>query len=164
MKKWLVLLLIAFALVPCYAGQTEEQLVVDVERSYVLETEISAIVTIHGDNWVLQAEFQREGLLENGHLVREINLRPRKAQLHLGPHVNIAFRVPAGPVVSPVYKDHVSYDATIVQVHFILSPNSQNRELLVAIAPFVANGKAYRIKAPIGDEDLIPLKITPPLP
>jgi hypothetical protein len=164
MKRWLVLLSIAFALVPCFAGQVEEQLIVDVERSYVLETEISAILTIHGDNWVLQAEFQREGLLENGHLVRELNLRPRKAQLHLGPHVNIAFRVPAGPVVPPVYKDHVSYDATVVQVHFIPPPNSQNRQVLVVIAPFVANAKMYRIKAPVGDESLIPLKITPPLP
>jgi len=49
-------------------------------------------------------------------------------------------------------------------VHFFLPPNAQKRELLVAIKPFVANGKTYQVKAPLRDENPIPLRITVPLP
>jgi hypothetical protein len=165
MMKRLVFLAIAlFVVVPCYMAQAEEQLVADLERSYVLETEICAIVTVHGDRWVLQAEFPRGDVLEDSHLVREVKLRPRKAQLYLGSHVHIAFRVPAGPPVPPDYRDHVSYEVTDVQVQFIPPRNSQKRELLIVITPFVANGKTYQIKTPTGEEGPIPLRISVPLP
>jgi len=165
MMKRLVFLAIAlFVFVPCYLAQGKEPLVADLERSYVLETEISAIVTVHGDKWVLQAEFLRGNVFEDNQLVREVKLRPRKAQLHLGPNVHIAFRVPAGPPVPPDYRDHVSYEATNVQVQFIPPLNSQKRELSIVITPFVANGKTYQIKAPPGEEGPIPLRITVPLP
>jgi hypothetical protein len=113
---------------------------------------------------VLQAEFLRGDVLEDSQVVREVNLRPRKAQLHWGPHVHIAFRVPAGPPVSPDYRDHVSYEVTDVQVHFSPPRNSQKRELLIVITPFVANGKTYQIKTPTGEEGPMPLRITVPLP
>jgi len=161
----LVFFVIALCVVvPCYLAQGKEKLVADLDRSYILETEVSAIVTLHGDKWVLQAEFPRSDVFEDTQLVREVNLRPRKAQLHLGPHVDIAFRVPAGPPVPPDYRDHVSYEATNVQVQFIPPINSQKRELLIFITPFVANGKAYQITTPTGEKGPIPLRITPPLP
>jgi hypothetical protein len=163
-KRLVFLLTSLFIVFPCHLVLGNEQLVADVERSYVLETEISAIVTIHGDQWVLQAEFPRADVLEGGRLVREINLRPRRAQLHFGPHVDIAFRVPAGPPVPPVFKDHIPYDATDLQVRFTPPPNPQRRELLVLLTPFMANGKTYRVKAPAGDENPIPLLIRVPLP
>jgi hypothetical protein len=164
MMKCLVFLAIALiVVVPCYVAQGKEQLVVDLERSYVLETEVFAIVTVQGDKWVLQAEFLRSNVFEDNQLVREAKLRPRKAQLHLGPHVHIAFRVPAGPPVPPEFRDHVSYEATNVEVQFIPTL-TQKRELLVVITPFVANGETYEIKTPTGEEGPIPLRITVPLP
>ena len=164
MKRLVFLVIALFVALPCCVAQGKQQLVADIERSYVLETEISAIVTVHGDKWVFQAEFPRSDVLEDSQLVREVKLRPRKAQLHLGPHVHIAFRVPAGPPVPPDYRDHVSYEATHVQVQFIPPLNSQKRELSIVITPFVANGKTYQIKAPNREEGPIPLKITVPLP
>jgi hypothetical protein len=164
MKRVVFLVIALFVVVPCYLAQGEEQLVVDLERSYVLETEFSAIVTVHGDKWVLQAEFLRGNVFEDSQLVREVKLRPRRAWLHLGPHVDIAFRVPAGPPVPLDYRDHVSHEATNVQVQFIPPINSQKRELLVVITPFVANGKTYQIKIPTGEKGPIPLRITVPLP
>ena len=164
MKRAVLLGIALFVVVPCYLAQGKEQLVADLNRSYVLETELFAIVTVHGDKWVLQAEFPRGNVFEDSQLVREVKLRPRRAQLHVGPHVDIAFRVPAGPPVPPDCKDHVSYEATDVQVQFIPPINSQKRELLIVIAPFVANGKRYQIKTPTGEKGPIPLRITPPLP
>jgi hypothetical protein len=163
-KSLVFLLATVFVVVPCLTAQGKEQLVADVERSYVLETEMSAIVTVQGYQWALQAEFPRGDVLEGGRLVREINLQARKAQLHFGPHVDIAFRVPAGPPVPPAYRDHVSYDATDVQVRFFPPPDSQKRKLLVLIAPFAANGKTYQVKLPAGEENPIPLRIRVPLP
>jgi hypothetical protein len=164
MKRVVFLVIGLFIVVPCYLAQGEEQLVPDLERSYVLETELLAIVTVHGNKWVFQAEFLRSHVFEDNQLVRGVKLRPRKARLHLGPHVDIAFRVPAGPPVPSQYRDHVSYDATEVQVQFIPPINSQKRELLIAVTPFVANGKRYQIKTPTGEKGPIPLRITPPLP
>jgi hypothetical protein len=164
MKRLVFLATALFVLVSYYVAQGTEQLVADLERSYVLETEISAIVTVHGDKWVLQAEFQRANVFEDNRLVREVKLCPRKAQLHLGPNVHIAFRVPAGPPVPPDFKDHVSYEATTVQVQFIPPLDSRKRELAVIITPFGANGKTYQIRAPTGEEGPIPLRITVPLP
>ena len=151
MKRMVFLAIALFVVVPCYVAQAKEQLVADLDRSYVLETEISATVTVHGEKWVLQAEFLRGDVLEDSQLVREVKLRPRKAQLHWGPHVDIAFRVPAGPPVPPEYRDHVSYEVTDVQVQFLRPMNSQNRELLLVITPFVADGKTYQIELPTGD-------------
>jgi hypothetical protein len=164
MMKGLLFLVIALCVVPCYAAQGKDELIADLERSYVLETEISAIVTVHGDKWVLQAEFLRGKVFDDNQLVREVKLRPRKAQLHLGPNVHLAFRVPAGPPVPPDFRDHVSYEATNVQVQFIPPLNSQKRELSIVITPFMANGRTYQIKAPAGEEGPIPLRITVPLP
>lgn len=163
--RHLVFLAIAlFVVVPCYGAQGKEQLIADSERSYVLETEISAIVTVHGDRWVLQAEFPRADVLEGDRLLREMTLRPRRSQLHFGPHVHIAFGVPAGPPVPPAFRDHVSYDATDVQVHFIPPPIPQKREVLVLITLFVANGNTYQVEASTGDDNPIPLRIRVPLP
>ena len=164
MKHLVFLLAGLFIVFPGHLVLANEQLIAVPERSYALETEISVIVTVHGYQWALQAEFPRADVLEGDRLVREINLRPRRAQLHVGPHVDIAFRVPAGPPVPPAYKEHVSYDATDVQVRFFPSPDSQKRELLVLIAPFAANGKTYQVKAPPEDENPILLRIRVPLP
>jgi hypothetical protein len=164
MKHLVFLLASLFIVFPGHLVLGNEQLIAVPESSYVLETEISAIVTVHGYQWVLQAEFPRADVLEGDRLVREINLRARRAQLHFGPHVDMAFRVPAGPRVPPAFMDHVSYDATDVQVRFFLPPDSQKRELFVLIAPFAANGKTYQVKAPAGEENPIPLKIRVPLP
>jgi hypothetical protein len=164
MKRVVFLVIALFVIAPCYSAHGEEQLVPDLDRSYVLETELFAIITVHGDNWVLQAEFLRGDVFEDHQLVRGVKLRPRRAQLHLGPHVDVVFRVPAGPPMSPDYRDHVSYEANELQVQFIRPINSQKRELLIALTPFVANGKRYEIKTPTGKEGPIPLRITPPLP
>jgi hypothetical protein len=164
MKRLVVLAIVFVVAVPCHVAQGGEHLLVDLERSYVLETETSAIVTLHGDRWVLQAEFPRDSVFEDSQLVRKVTLRPGKARLHLGPHVHIAFRVPAGPPLPPDYRDHASYEVTHIQVRFIPPTDSQKRELLMVITPFVANGETYEIKAPARDEDPIPLRITVPLP
>jgi hypothetical protein len=158
------LVMVLIGLVFCHLALGDELLVANPERSYVLETEISAIVTVHGDQWVLQAEFPRADVLGDGWLPREVNLRPRRAQLHLGRHVDVAFRVPAGPPVPPAFRDHVSYDAIDVQVRLIPPPDFQKREILVFIMPFVANGKRYQVKAPAGDGNPIPLMPRVPLP
>ena len=121
-------------------------------------------MTVHGEQWVLQAEFPRGDVLEDDRLAREVILRPRRAQLHFGPHVDVAFRVPAGPRVPPAFMDHVSYDATDLEVRFIPPPDSQKREILVVITPFMANGKTYQVKGPAGDENPIPLMLRVPLP
>ena len=157
MKHLVFLLAGLFIVFPGHLVLANEQLIAVPERSYILETEISVIVTVHGYQWAFQAEFPHADVLEGNRLVREINLRPRRAQLHVGPHVDIAFRVSAGPPVPPTYRDHVSYDATDVQVRFFPSPDSQKRELLVLIAPFATNGKTYQVKAPAGEENRIPL-------
>jgi hypothetical protein len=164
MKQLMFLLASLLLTLPGYAAHGNEKLIADPERSYVLETEISATLTVHGDQWVLQAEFPRADVLVGDRLLREMTLRPRRAQLHFGPHVDIAFRVPAGPPVPPAFRDHVSYDAADVQVRFIPQRNPQKREVLVLITPFVANGKTYQIKASTGDDKPIPLKIRVPLP
>jgi hypothetical protein len=164
MIRLMSLVMVPFALVPCHLALANEQLIAVPESSYVLETEISAIVTVHGDQWVLQAEFPRADVLDGGGLAHEVVLRPRRAQLHFGPHVDVAFRVPAGPRVPPAFMDHVSYDATDVQVRFIPPPDSRKREILVFITPFVANGKRYQVKAPAGDENPLPLRVRVPLP
>jgi hypothetical protein len=164
MKRLLFLAIVLFVAVPCLVAQGREHLLVDLERSYVLETETSAIVTLHGGRWVLQAEFPRGSVFEDSRRVRKGTLRPGKARLHLGPHVHIAFRVPAGPPLPPDYRDHVSYEVTHIQVQFIPPMDSQKRELLMVITPFAANGETYEIKAPVRDEDPIPLRITVPLP
>jgi hypothetical protein len=164
MKRLVFVVTVLFVVVPCYMAQGNEQLIADLEMSYILDTEMSAIVTVHGDKWVLQAEFLRGNVLKDSQWFREVKLRPRKAQLHLGPHVHIAFRVPAGPPVPPDCRDHVSYEATDVQVRFIPPLNSQKRQLLIVITPFEANGKTYQIKGPIGEEGSIPLRVTVPLP
>ena len=164
MKSLVFLVMVLIGLVFCHLALGDELLVADPESSYVLETEISVIVTVHGDQWVLQAELPRGDVLEGDRPVREVVLRPRRAQLHFGPHVDVAFRVPAGPRVPPALMDHVSYDATDVQVRFIPPPGSQKREILVFITPFVANGKRYQVKAPAGDGNPIPLMLRVPLP
>lgn len=163
MKRLAFLLASLFVYFPGDVAQGDEQLIAFPESSYVLETEISAIVTVHGEQWVLQAEFPRADVLEGDRPAREVVLRPRKAQLHFGPHVDVAFRVPAGPRVPPAFMDHVSYDATDVQVRFIPPPDSQKREILVFITPFVANGIRYQVKAPAGDGNPIPLMLRVPL-
>jgi hypothetical protein len=164
MKRLVFLLASLFIVFPSHLALGNEQLIAVPESSYVLETEISAIVTVHGDQWVLQAEFPRADVLDGGGLAHGVVLRPRRAQLHFGPHVDVTFRVPAGPRVPPAFMDHVSYDATDVQVRFIPPPDSQKREILVFITPFVANGKRYQVKAPAGDENPLPLRIRVPLP
>jgi hypothetical protein len=164
MRSLIFLVMVLIDLVFCHLALGDEQLIAVPENSYVLETEISAIVTVHGDQWVLQAEFPHADVLDGGGLAHEVVLRPRRVQLHFGPHVDVAFRVPAGPRVPPAFMDHVSYDATDVQVRFIPSPDSQKREILVFITPFVANGKRYQVKAPVGDENPLPLRIRVPLP
>ena len=164
MKSLVFLVMVLIGLVFCHLALGDEILIAVPESSYVLETEISVIVTVHGDQWVLQAEFPRADVLEGDRLAREVILRPRRAQLHFGPHVDVAFRVPAGPRVPPAFMDHVSYDATDVQVRFIPPPDSQKREILVFITPFVANGKRYQVKAPAGDGNPIPLMLRVPLP
>jgi hypothetical protein len=158
------LVAILFNVVLCHLALGEEILVADLERSYVLETEISAVVTVHGSQWVLRAEFPRSEVLGAGRLTREVTLQPTRAQFHIGPHVDVAFRVPAGPRVPPALLDHVSYEATNFEVRFAPSPDPRRRELLVRLTPFVANGKTYRVKGPAGDEDQIPLLIRVPLP
>ena len=164
MKRLVFLLASPLVILSNSMALGNEQLIAVPERSYVLETEISAIVTVHGEQWVLQAEFPRADVIEGDRLAREAVLRPRRAQLHFGPHVVIAFRVPAGPPVPPAFMDHVSYDATDVQVRFIPPPDSQKREILVFIRPFVANGKVYHVKGPAGDGNPIPLMLRVPLP
>ena len=164
MRSLVFLVMVLIGLVFCHLALGDELLVANPESSYVLETEISAIVTVHGEQWVLQAEFPRADVLEGDRPAREVVLRPRKAQLHFGPHVDVAFRVPAGPPVPPAFMDHVSYDATDVQVRFIPPPDSPKRETLVFITPFVANGKRYQLKAPTGDGNPIPLMLRVPLP
>ena len=64
----------------------------------------------------------------------------------------------------PEYRDHVSYEVTDVQVQFLRPMNSQNRELLLVITPFVADGKTYQIELPTGDGGPLALRITVPLP
>jgi hypothetical protein len=165
MMKHLVILLVS--LFVHFSGNValgDEILIAVPESSYVLETEISAIVTVHGEQWVLQAEFPRADVLEGDRLAREVVLRPRKAQLHFGPHVDVAFRVPAGPRVPPAYMDHVSYDATDLEIRFTPSPDPQKRQLLVRLTPFMANGKVYQVKGPTGDGNPIPLMLRVPLP
>ena len=164
MKSLVVLITLLFNLVLSQFALGSEQLVADPQRSYVLETEISATVTLHGDQWVLQAEFLRGDVLGTGLEVHKVTLRPKRAQLHLGPHVDVAFRVPAGPPVPPAFMDHVSYEATDLQVSFTLSPDPRKRELLVRLTPFVANGKVHQVEGPAGNETPIPLLIRVPLP
>ena len=164
MKSLLFFVAVLFSLVPCHIALGAEQLIGDSQRSYVLETEISAVVTIHGDQWVLQAQFPRGDVLDAAGLVRKTNLRPKWAQLHFGPHVDVAFRVPAGPPVPPAYLDHVSHDVTDLNVHFAPSADSRRREVLVRLTPFVANGRTYQVKGPEGNENPIPLMIRVPLP
>ena len=164
MNRIVFLIAVLFNVVLCHLALGEEILVADLERSYVLETEISAVVTVHGSQWVLQAEFPRSDVLGAGRLTREVTLQPTRAQFHIGPHVDVAFRVPAGPRVPPAFLDHVSYEATDLQVSFAPSPDPRRRELLVRLRPFAANGKTYRVKGPAGDEDQIPLLIRVPLP
>ena len=164
MKSLVFLVMVLIGLVFCHLALGDEILIAVPESSYVLETEISAIVTVHGEQWVLQAEFPRSDVLEGDRLTREVILRPRRAQLHFGSHVDVAFRVPAGPPVPPAFRDHVSYDATDLQVRFIPSPDPQRREILVHLTPFVANGKTYQVKGPAGDGNPIPLMLRVPLP
>lgn len=127
-------------------------------------TQVSATVTIHGDKWVLQAVFPLNDVLEDGKLAREKTLKPEKAWLHIGPHVDVAFRVPAGPPISAKYKDHVTYEAMDVRVHFIPIQDSQMRWIQVVIAPFTANGKTYQITSSAGEKSPILLRTTSPLP
>ena len=164
MKSLVSLAALLFEVLLCHLALAAAQLIANPETSYVLETEISAIVTVHGDRWVLKAEFPRGDVLGTGLQVREVTLRPRRAQLHLGSHVGVAFRVPSGPPVPPAYLDHVSYEATDLQMSFTPSPDSRKRQLLVRLTPFAANGQTYRVKGPGGDEDPIPLMIRVPLP
>ncbi len=164
MKSLVFVAAVLFDLMLCDFALGTEQLVADPERSYVLETEITVVVTIHGHQWVLQAQFPRGDVLEGDRPRREVTLRPKWAQLHFGPHVDIAFRVPAGPRVPPAFLDHISYEATELQVSFAPSADSRKREVLIRLTPFVANGKAYRVKGREGDEDPIPLMIRVPLP
>jgi hypothetical protein len=165
MMQYLLFLLASLWLVfPYSMAQANEQLAADPLRSYVLETEVTVVVTIHGNQWVLQAQFTKGDVLDASGLAREAILRPKWAQLHFGPHVDVAFRVPAGPRVPPAFMDHVSYEASDLQVRFTPSPDPRRRELLVRLSPFVANGKTYRVKAPGGDENPIPLLIRVPLP
>ena len=49
------LLITLFVIVSCYAAQVNKYLIADFNKSYILETEVSLIVTIHGDNWVMHA-------------------------------------------------------------------------------------------------------------
>jgi hypothetical protein len=163
-RSLVFLVTVLIGLVFCHLALGDEILIAVPESSYVLETEISAIVTVHGNQWVLQAEFPRSDVLGDSRLTRELNLRPRRAQLHIGSHVDVAFRVPAGPPVPPACRDHVSYDATDLEIRFTLSPDPQRRQLLVRPTPFMANGKTYRVKGPAGDGNPIPLMLRVPLP
>lgn len=164
MKLPVLLATVLLNLIFCHLAIGDELLVADPERSYVLETEISAIVTVHGNQWVFRAEFTRSEVLGAGRLTREVTLQPIRAQLHIGPHVDVAFRVPAGPRVPPAFLDHVSHEVTDLQVSFGPSPDPRRRELLVRLTPFVTNGKTYRVKGPGADDDPIPLMIRVPLP
>ena len=164
MKHLVVLLVSLFVHFSGYLALGDKILIAFPESSYLLETEISAIVTVHGEQWVLQAAFPRADVLGDGRLTREVNIRPRRAQLHIGSHVDVAFRVPAGPRVPPTFMDHVSYDATDLEIRFTPSPDPQRRQLLVRLTPFTANGKTYRVKGPAGDENPIPLMLRVPLP
>jgi len=164
MKHLVILLVSLFVHFSGYVAQGDEILIAVPESSYVLETEISAIVTVHGEQWVLQAEFPRADVLAGDRLAREVVLRPRRAQLHIGSHVDVAFRVPAGPPVPPAFMDHLSYDATDLEIRFTPSPDPQRRQLLVRLTPFMANGKVYQVKGPAGDGNPIPLMLRVPLP
>ena len=164
MRSLVFLVMVLIGLVFCHLALGDEILIAVPESSYVLETEISAIVTVHGEHWVLQAEFPRSDVLEGDRLAREVVLRPRRAQLHIGSHVDVAFRVPAGPRVPPAFMDHVSYDATDLEIRFTSSPDPQRRQLLVRLTPFMANGKVYQVKGPAGDGNPIPLMLRVPLP
>jgi hypothetical protein len=164
MRSTVFLVMVLIGLVFCHLALGDELLVANPESSYVLETEISAIVTVHGEQWVLQAEFPRADVLAGDRLAREVVLRPRRAQLHIGSHVDVAFRVPAGPPVPPAFMDHLSYDATDLEIRFTPSPDPQRRQLLVRLTPFMANGKVYQVKGPAGDGNPIPLMLRVPLP
>jgi hypothetical protein len=164
MKPLVFLVMVLIGLVFCHLALGDEILIAFPESSYVLETEISAIVTVHGNQWVLQAEFPRADVLGDSRLTRELNLRPRRAQFHIGPHVDVGFRVPAGPPVPPAFRDHISYDATDIEIRFTPSPDPRRRELLVRLTPFMANGKVYQVKGPAGDGNPIPLMLRVPLP
>jgi len=164
MKHLVILLVSLFVHFFCHLALGDEILIAVPERSYVLETEISAVVTVHGSQWVLQAEFPRSDVIEGDRLACEAVLRPRRAQLHLGPHVDVAFRVPAGPPVPPAFRDHVSHDATDLEIRFTPSPDPQRRQLLVRLTPFMANGKVYQVKGLVGDGNPIPLMLRVPLP
>ena len=164
MKRLGFLLAGLFIVFPGHLVLANEQLIAVPERSYALETEISVIVTVLGYQWALQAEFPRADVLEGDRLACEAVLRPKKAQLHFGLHVDVAFRVPAGPPVPPAFRDHVSYDATDLEIRFTPSPDPQRRQLLVRLTPFMANGKVYQVKGPAGDGNPIPLMIRGPLP
>lgn len=164
MRSLFFLVMILFSPIFCHLAHGDELLVADPQRSYVLETEVSAVLTIHGNQWVLQAQFPRSEVLDSARLRSQGNLQPTRAQLHFGPHVDVAFRVPAGPPVPPAFRDHVSHEATNLQVSFTPTPDPRRREVLVRLTLFVANGKTYRVKGPGGDEDPIPLMIRVPLP
>ena len=164
MKRLAVLLAGILLAAAALADGKAETLAADPGRSYLLETEVSATLTLHGAGWVLVARFPRGELLAGGGVKRERTLRAERAWFHVGPHVGVAFSVPAGPPVPPAYLDHVTYDVRDLSVRFIPIDDPRKGGLAVSVSPFSANGKTYAIQSPAGAERPIPLSIRSPLP